>query len=58
MEAIDFVTKYPSYVETIKKVTKDEYLQILEEMGKWDPHDRVTPKINHFHKIPHHFPVR
>ena len=30
MEAIGFVTNYPSYVETIKKVTKDEYLGGME----------------------------
>jgi len=43
MEAIEFVTNYTSYIETIKKVTKDEYLPLLEEMGKWDPHDLVKP---------------
>ena len=44
MEAIEFIHNYPSYIETIKQVTKDEYLPILEEMGKWDPHDLVTPQ--------------
>ena len=44
MEAIEFIKNYPSYIETIKKVTKDEYLPILEEMGKWEPHDLVTPE--------------
>jgi hypothetical protein len=44
MEAIEFITNYPSYIETIKKVTKDEYQPILEEMEKWDPHDLVKPE--------------
>ncbi|MCK9421836.1 MAG: hypothetical protein M0Q38_04505 [Bacteroidales bacterium] len=43
MDAITFVTNYPTYVETIKKVTKDEYLPILEKMEKWKPHDLVKP---------------
>ena len=44
MEAIDFITNYTSYIETIKQVSKDEYLPILEKMAKWNPHDLVTPK--------------
>ena len=43
MEAIEFVTNYTSYIETIKKVTKDEYLPILEDMLNWEPHDLVKP---------------
>ena len=43
MEAIAFVRKYPEYLETIRKVTKDEFLPILEEMEKTDPHDLVKP---------------
>lgn len=43
MDAIEFIHNYPSYIETIKKVTKDEYLPMLEKMGKWDPHDLVKP---------------
>ena len=44
MEAIEFIHNYPSYIETIKQVTKDEYLPILEEMGKWEPHDLIKPE--------------
>ena len=43
MEAIEFVINYPSYIETIKMVTKDEYLPILVEMSGWEPHDLVKP---------------
>ena len=44
MEAIQFVAQYPSYIETIKKVTKDEYHRILDEMCQWEPHDLLTPE--------------
>ena len=43
MDAITFVVNYPTYVETIKTVTKVEYLPILGKMGQWDPHDLVEP---------------
>ena len=43
MEAIEFVVNYPTYIETIKKVTKDEYIPIIEGMEKWEPHDLVKP---------------
>lgn len=43
MDAIEFITNYPTYVETIKKVTKIEYIPILDKMGQWDPHDLVEP---------------
>ena len=43
MDAISFVTNYPTYIETIKKVTKDEYIPILEKMEQWEPHDLIKP---------------
>jgi len=43
MDAISFVVNYPTYIETIKTVTKAEYLPILAKMGQWDPHDLVKP---------------
>ena len=44
MEAIEFIHNYPSYIETIKQVTKDQYLPIIEEMRKLDPHDLIKPE--------------
>jgi hypothetical protein len=44
MNAIEFINSYPSYIETIKKVSKDIYIPLLEEMGKWDPHELLTPE--------------
>jgi len=44
MDAIEFIDKYLSYIETIKKVSKDLYIPLLEEMGKWEPHDLITPE--------------
>lgn len=43
MEALEFIARYPEYLESIRKVTKDEYLPILEQMEKTDPHDLVKP---------------
>ena len=43
MEAMTFIARYPEYLATIRKVTKDEFLPILEEMEKIDPHDLVKP---------------
>lgn len=43
MDAIEFIAKYPVCLATIKKVTKDVYLPVLEEMEKIDPHDLVKP---------------
>jgi len=43
MDAIAFIARYPEYLENIRKVTKEEYISILDEMEKWDPHDLVKP---------------
>ena len=43
MDAIAFFARYPEYLETIRKVTRDEYLPILEQMEKTEPHDLVKP---------------
>jgi len=32
MESIEFITKYPDYLELIKKVTKEKYQPILIKM--------------------------
>ena len=44
MNSIEFITKYPDYLELIKKVTKEEYQPILTRMEEWDPHDLITPE--------------
>jgi hypothetical protein len=43
MEAIEFIARYPEYLATIKEVTKEKYLPVLEEMEKWEPHDLMKP---------------
>jgi len=43
MDAIEFVSKFPDYLQTIKKVTKEEYYPVLESMEEWEPHDLVKP---------------
>lgn len=44
MESIEFISKYPEYLQMIKKVTKDKYHPIIEKMEGLDPHDLVTPE--------------
>ena len=43
MEAIAFVRKYPEYIETLRKVTKEEYYPALKRLEEIDPHDLVKP---------------
>ena len=43
MEAIEFVKKYPEYLEAIRKVTKEEYYPVLKRLEEIDPHDLVKP---------------
>ena len=45
MEALEFIARYPEFLETIKKVTKEEYLPILKGLEEMDPHDLVKPDM-------------
>ena len=44
MESIDFINKYPEYLQTIKRVSKEKYHPVIEIMEGWDPHDLVSPE--------------
>ncbi len=44
MEAIEFITKYESYLEEIRAVIKPELLPIIDQLKNIDPHDLVTPE--------------
>lgn len=44
MESIEFINKYPEYLQMIKKVTKEKYHPIIEKMERLDSHDLVTPE--------------
>jgi hypothetical protein len=44
MDSMEFIRKYPDYLQTIKMVTKTEYYPVLELMEGWDPHDLVRPE--------------
>ena len=44
MESIEFINKYPEYLQMIKKVTKEKYHPIIDRMERWDPHDLITPE--------------
>jgi len=45
MEAIEFIIKYPKYLEEIDLVIKPELLPVLQELKDTDPHDLITPDI-------------
>jgi hypothetical protein len=44
MDAIEFITKYESYLDEIGAVIKPELLPIINELKNIDPHDLVTPE--------------
>jgi len=43
MEALEFIARYPEYLETIRKVTKEEYYPALKRLEEIDPHDLIKP---------------
>ena len=43
MDSIIFIRKYESYLSEIQQVVKTEYLSVIDELIKIDPHDLVTP---------------
>lgn len=43
MEALEFIARYPEYIEIIRKVTKEEYYPALKKLEEIDPHDLVKP---------------
>lgn len=45
MEAIEFIIKYPKYLEEIDLVIKPELLPVLQELKDTDPHNLITPDI-------------
>lgn len=45
MEAIEFIIKYPKYLEEIEGVIKPELLPVLQKLKDTDPHDLVTPEV-------------
>ena len=44
MDAIEFVSRYPSYLAQLGKVVKPEYQPLIRKMKKIDPHDVVKPE--------------
>ena len=44
MEAIEFITKYESYLDEIRAVLKPDLLPIIDHLKSIDPHDLVTPE--------------
>jgi hypothetical protein len=44
MDAIEFVSHYPTYLAQLSKVVKPEYQPVIRKMKKIDPHDVVKPE--------------
>lgn len=43
MDTIGFVNNYETYINEIRAVIKPEFISILDELAKTDPHDLVRP---------------
>lgn len=44
MDAIEFVRRYPKYINQLSKVVKPEYQNVIKKLRKLDPHDVVKPE--------------
>ncbi len=43
MDAIEFVSKYQTYLDEIEQVVKPEHFPAIERLRESDPHDLVRP---------------
>lgn len=44
MDAIEFVTRYPEYLQEIRDVIGPELFPLVEELESIDPHDLIRPE--------------
>ena len=44
MDAIEFVRRYPSYIDQLSKVVKPEHQTVIRKLRKLDPHDVLKPE--------------
>lgn len=44
MEAIEFINRYPEYINQIEKVVRPEFAPVIEKLKEHDPHDIVKPE--------------
>jgi hypothetical protein len=44
MDAIEFISRYPTYIAHLGKVVEPEYQPVIRKMEKLDPHDVVKPE--------------
>jgi hypothetical protein len=44
MDAIEFITKYPEYVQEIRDVIRPELFPLVDQLAAIDPHDLVRPE--------------
>jgi len=44
MDAIEFITEYPNFLEELTGIVKPELRYILENLKETDPHDLIRPE--------------
>lgn len=44
MDAMEFIVKYPTYIEELKNVIRPELERFLHELSETDPHDLISPE--------------
>ena len=44
MDAIEFVVKYPQYLQEIRDVVRPDLFPLLDQLTVVDPHDLVRPE--------------
>ena len=44
MDAIEFVARYPDYLQEIRDVIRPELFPLVDQMAAIDPHDLVRPE--------------
>ena len=43
MDALEFIIRYPDYLDEIDQIVKPELLSIVAELREIDPYDLITP---------------
>ena len=44
MDAIEFVTRYPEFIQEIRAVVRPELFPLVDELESIDPHDLIRPE--------------
>lgn len=44
MEAIEFINRYPDYINQLEKVVKPKYEPVIRKLKELDPHNIIRPE--------------